>query len=372
MHLAKRNISTATGHYFESLDIAHREYLLTFNQKCRYILSNYTESTEGGSVEVEALLAEMIAVRLKELKEHGQYQGTYQVQTHSLGYQGRSAMPSKFDCNLAYSLGMMASICVEYQATGLICSIRGLVAHPNEWIPTTIPFTSMLRIVPTSTENLHPLLRKARTTRGAYYLHTDLPMIPVARVSTESKAYRFLKTALVEKWMMSDCYCNPGPVQYYNSCTDLIARTLHEEQHDYFQMLMKVKDYANIVSNACSFGVDKEFLRSAYLNMQSLILLRYFRDDMNDVIPDIRNMLKQGERKSSRRQSYLNVTTNGIFNLDMMRSVSDEGTGAGGNIVRGSSKSLQEGVGGIIFTKPQDHYNARSHLDVDSSDTDSI
>lgn len=63
---------------------------------------------------------------------------------HFFGYQGRCAIPSKLDRNLAFTYGKIAKILIENNLTGFCPSVRGLTRETNDWFPLAIPFTHML------------------------------------------------------------------------------------------------------------------------------------------------------------------------------------------------------------------------------------
>ena len=56
-------------------------------------------------IETESLLSEMVAKRLAEMAEDGQYSGKFAAQHHFFGYEGRCADPTNFDADYTYALG---------------------------------------------------------------------------------------------------------------------------------------------------------------------------------------------------------------------------------------------------------------------------
>ncbi|CDJ35181.1 Pyrophosphate--fructose 6-phosphate 1-phosphotransferase subunit beta, related [Eimeria mitis] len=142
-------------------------------------------------LETEELLAQMVKEELEYRASIGRYSGKFQAVTHFFGYQGRSSMPSTFDANLAYAYGNL---------TGHCCSIRGLCGNPKEWHLGSVPFVSLMRLVPNVQDN--PTLTAAthktgtsaadgivdRTSRTPSV--TEQPVIPSSEVSLDGKAYR--------------------------------------------------------------------------------------------------------------------------------------------------------------------------------------
>ena len=101
-------------------------------------------------IELERLLDELVGGELKRRKEHGTYRGTYTALCHYFGYQARSALPSLFDANLGYTLGMTAAalIAVEGGISGSAAIARGLINPVAEWSVGAIPVTSLLSVMP--------------------------------------------------------------------------------------------------------------------------------------------------------------------------------------------------------------------------------
>jgi 6-phosphofructokinase len=49
---------------------------------------------------------------------------------HFFGYQGRCAIPSGLDRNLAYTYGKIAQKLIQNNLTGFCPSVRGLIKNP--------------------------------------------------------------------------------------------------------------------------------------------------------------------------------------------------------------------------------------------------
>jgi len=283
----RNELAECEGEAFESLSSYHKELFQALAKHIRKAVTRYSIDDDGGNVETEVLLSEMVGHELKARKERGEYNGTFQTVKHFFGYQGRSSMPSQFDANLSYAYGRLAAMCIESNLTGHCCSIRGLCGPVKQWKPMTISFTSMMKIVP-SQQDVHHELMEAR----ADFKSADIPIIPSSEVSLESKSFRWMKTALFQQWMLEDRYCNPGPVQYYGPPSLFTSRSLFEEQAEYYNMLKTVVKFTDILKGACQFGVEPEFLRSAFLNLNSLIMMRFFKDDFTTMLPNVPRLLK--------------------------------------------------------------------------------
>jgi hypothetical protein len=74
------------------------------------------------------------------------HSGSFSSVSHFLGYQGRCALPTRFDRNVAFTYGRIARLLVEKQLTGYCSSARGLVGAPETWFPLAIPTSHILQI----------------------------------------------------------------------------------------------------------------------------------------------------------------------------------------------------------------------------------
>ena len=54
-------------------------------------------------------------------------------QFHFFGFEGRSALPSLFDCSYCYALGFNAGVLLENGQTGMISTIANLAAPVEDW-----------------------------------------------------------------------------------------------------------------------------------------------------------------------------------------------------------------------------------------------
>ncbi|KAI4839390.1 ATP-dependent 6-phosphofructokinase [Plasmodium brasilianum] len=227
-------------------------------------------------LETEQLLLQMVKEELHQRKQKGKYHGVFMGLTHFFGYQGRSSLPSEFDCKLAYCYGHAASIVIESGLTGYIVSIRGLCGNVKDWKLFAIPFISLMKILPRG--------------QGSKYLKNaskgDLPVIPSAPVDLNGKAYRSLKVAL-QKWQMEDRFCNPGPIQFEGNASNYYNRILFEEQYEYFEMLRYVECYANILKDTCRFGVSADYLKNVFVQLCGMLVLAYKPNDILSNMPYI-------------------------------------------------------------------------------------
>lgn len=158
-------------------------------------------------IETEKLLMEKVGI---ELKKRMKYKDKFNSLAHFLGYEGRASFPSNFDADYCYNLGFVAVALLKEKLTGYICGITNLSLSYSKWSPIGIPLTRLMNIE----------VRKGK----------EKPVIKKALVDLEKAPY---KTYLAnkEKWLMEDCYVNPGPIQYFGSkkLTDKITLTMEIE-----------------------------------------------------------------------------------------------------------------------------------------------
>ncbi|MFP4114945.1 MAG: diphosphate--fructose-6-phosphate 1-phosphotransferase [Spirochaetota bacterium] len=145
-------------------------------------------------IETEALLVEMVGDRLAEMKNRGEFSGSFSSQAHFFGYEGRCAFPSNFDTDYCYSLGYAACVLINAGLTGYLASVRNLAKPADEWQAGGIPLTMMMTM-----EERHgamkPVIRKALV---------ELSGAPFRRFA----AHR-------ESWALKTSFTFPGAIQYY-------------------------------------------------------------------------------------------------------------------------------------------------------------
>ena len=144
--------------------------------------------------DTESLLSRMVAKRLDEMAEEGEYVGKFATQHHFFGYEGRCADPTNFDADYCYALGYNAAMLINSGLTGYMSSVRNLTAKTEEWIAGGIPITMMMNM-----EKRHGEMK---------------PVIQKALVNLKGRPY--LKFASMrETLMLNTLYQYPGPIQYF-------------------------------------------------------------------------------------------------------------------------------------------------------------
>lgn len=158
-------------------------------------------------IDTESLISRMVAKRLEEMKDEGQYSGKFATQHHFFGYEGRCADPSNFDADYTYALGFNAAMLINAGLTGYMSSVRNLTAPSEEWIAGGIPITMMMNM-----EKRHGEMK---------------PVIQKALVNLNGRPY--LKFASMrDTLMLNTLYQYPGPIQYFgpSEVCDMPSMTL--------------------------------------------------------------------------------------------------------------------------------------------------
>ena len=145
-------------------------------------------------IETESLLSEMVAKRLEEMRENGQYAGKFSAQHHFFGYEGRCADPTNFDADYTYALGFNAAMLINAGLTGYMSSVRNLTEKSEDWIAGGIPITMLMNM-----EKRHGHMK---------------PVIQKALVNLNGRPY--LKFASMRETLaLNTLYQYPGPIQYF-------------------------------------------------------------------------------------------------------------------------------------------------------------
>ena len=145
-------------------------------------------------IETENLLSRMVAARLDEWAERGEYSGKFNAQHHFFGYEGRCADPTNFDADYTYSLGYNAAMLINSGVTGYMSSVRNLTEPSDKWIAGGMPITMMMNMERRKGE-MKPVIQKALV---------DL------------KGRPYLKFASMRETLaLNTLYQYPGPIQYF-------------------------------------------------------------------------------------------------------------------------------------------------------------
>ena len=151
-------------------------------------------NVQVSKIDTEKLLILLLKQELKTRAEDGQYSGTFVPQSHFFGYEGRCALPSNFDSQYCYSLGLNAAVLVREGLSGYMSCIKNLTdKNPANWEAAGCPLPTMMGI-----ERRHG---------------QDKPVISKALVLLDGQMFRAYE-AVRDKWAVLDCYLSPGPIQF--------------------------------------------------------------------------------------------------------------------------------------------------------------
>ena len=145
-------------------------------------------------IETEKLLVGMVEKKLHELRESGQYRGTFSTLTHFFGYEGRCAFPSNFDADYCYSLGFASFALIASGLTGYLSSIRNLTLPAAQWTAGGVPLTMMMNL-----EQRHG---------------SKKPVIKKALVDLAGKPFKAFDS-MRDTWAETTSFLFPGAIQYF-------------------------------------------------------------------------------------------------------------------------------------------------------------
>ncbi|MBS0654520.1 MAG: diphosphate--fructose-6-phosphate 1-phosphotransferase, partial [Verrucomicrobia bacterium] len=146
-----------------------------------------------GNVQVSKIETERLFIYLasKEMKRLGV---PFSGQPIFCGYEGRSCLPSNFDCNYCYSLGKLALLLIARGHTGYIVSLQHLASPVRDWQAAVTPLISLLHLEERDGKQ-KPVIAKALV---------DLAAAPFTLFASKREA-----------WRLDDQYCQVGPMQFF-------------------------------------------------------------------------------------------------------------------------------------------------------------
>ena len=140
-------------------------------------------SIKLSQVETEKLLAYFCQIELAKRKAAGQYSGAFAAVTHWFGYQGRSALPTAFDCSLGSTCGFGAGVLIENGRTGMAVTVSEVTNHPTEWRVGGVPLLA--------------LLQSSQATKKGFNSHELV--VPAELVNLQGRVFQTLKKHM-HKW----------------------------------------------------------------------------------------------------------------------------------------------------------------------------
>lgn len=143
-------------------------------------------NVQVSKIETERLMILMIMKELEQRRKSGVYMGEFKPQSHFFGYEGRCALPSNFDSQYCYSIGMNAAYLMFKNCNGYMSCIKNLGnPDPTKWVAAGCPLPAMMGME----------RRKGK----------DKPVITKALVELDGQMFKAYE-ALRNKWSLLDCY----------------------------------------------------------------------------------------------------------------------------------------------------------------------
>eukprot|EP00746_Dinoflagellata_sp_MGD_P032014 gnl/MRDRNA2_/MRDRNA2_176175_c0_seq1.p1 gnl/MRDRNA2_/MRDRNA2_176175_c0~~gnl/MRDRNA2_/MRDRNA2_176175_c0_seq1.p1 ORF type:complete len:801 (+),score=112.81 gnl/MRDRNA2_/MRDRNA2_176175_c0_seq1:31-2403(+) len=105
-----------------------------------------SQALDLSNISSERLILRMVEIEMDRRRHLGLYHGEFHgLASNSLAYQARSALPTNFDCDLAYTSGIGAGILVNEGKSGYLVDVSGLQHSTDAWVVGGIPFTALLK-----------------------------------------------------------------------------------------------------------------------------------------------------------------------------------------------------------------------------------
>lgn len=145
-------------------------------------------------IETERLFIAEVTEELSRRKKEGLFKGKFRTQSHFMGYEGRAAFPSHFDCHYCYALGVVSALLVDEGATGYMSFITHLDKPVSEWKAGGLPLTTLIDF------EMRKGVKKA--------------VVKKTLVDLNSSGFKQLQSKR-HQWELSDDYQFPGPIQFF-------------------------------------------------------------------------------------------------------------------------------------------------------------
>ena len=159
-------------------------------------------NVQVSKIDTERLLILLLKDVLEIRKQEGTFKGQFFPQAHFFGYEGRCAIPSNFDSQYCYALGLNAAVLIRAGATGYMSCIKNL--HDRDyknWVAAGCALPTMMNIE----------RRKGK----------DVPVIKKALVELDGPIFQAYK-AVRQDWAVLDAYRSPGPIQFKGPYSDAV------------------------------------------------------------------------------------------------------------------------------------------------------
>lgn len=151
-------------------------------------------NVQVSKIETDQLLMELVKEKIHALKHEGNFKGNFSAQGIFCGYEGRSAMPSNFDSDYCYNLGLTAAILTVRKLSGYMAALNYLDKPVMEWEPKPVPLIQLLHF------EMRNGVQKA--------------VIAKTLVDLEGKPFKLWKQNRAD-FRLNDDYIQPGPIQFF-------------------------------------------------------------------------------------------------------------------------------------------------------------
>lgn len=150
-------------------------------------------NVQVSKIETERLFIDLVEKELQKRAQEGLYKGKFSPQPLFCGYEGRSGLPSNFDCRYCYALGFAAALLVNAEASGYMACIRNLSLPVDNWKIEGIPLVKMLHL-------------ERRNGKDAVVIQKGL-------VDLNGEIFASYRAKRGD-WLLEDHYSCPGPIQF--------------------------------------------------------------------------------------------------------------------------------------------------------------
>jgi pyrophosphate--fructose-6-phosphate 1-phosphotransferase len=168
----------------------HRSFFASLPEKIQRQL--VLDRDPHGNVQVSQIETDVLIIDLVK-KELGQRCVKCNALNHFFGYEGRACLPTNFDANYCYALGLFGALAARDGANGMILAIRNLNRPVQEWEPKAVPIVQLMGF-------------EVRSGK-------EKPVIAKTLVDLQGKPYRHFAEQR-KKWRSQDLYQMPGPIQF--------------------------------------------------------------------------------------------------------------------------------------------------------------
>ncbi len=159
-------------------------------------------NVQVSKIDTERLLILLLRDELDQRAQDGTYKGQFFPQAHFFGYEGRCALPSNFDSQYCYALGLNAAVLIRAGATGYMSCVKNIYDRDyKNWVAAGCPLPTMMNVE----------RRKGK----------DVPVIKKALVELDGPIFKAYK-AVRDQWAVLDCYRSPGPIQFKGPYSDAV------------------------------------------------------------------------------------------------------------------------------------------------------